>query len=141
MAFRQQKIRANLERRARLLDAVRAFFQSRDYLEVETPVRIPAPAPETHIDPVTSDGWYLHTSPEYFMKRLLAGGSGPIYQLGPVFRNGELGRRHNPEFRMLEWYRPGADCFGLMDEIDALPASSETTIRVVLPTSDGSVCS
>ncbi len=120
MAFRQQKIRANLERRARLLYAVRAFFQSRDYLEVETPVRIPAPAPEAHIDPEVSDGWYLHTSPELAMKRLLAAGFHRIFQICRCFRKEERGRRHLPEFTLLEWYTAHEDYRHMMAQTEAL---------------------
>lgn len=120
MAFRQQKIRANLERRARLLEAVRAFFRSADYLEVETPVRIPAPASEAHIDPEASDGWYLHTSPELAMKRLLAAGFTRIYQICRCFRKGERGRRHLPEFTLLEWYTAHEDYRHMMAQTEAL---------------------
>ncbi len=120
MAFRQQRIRANLERRARLLDALRAFFQSAGYLEVETPVRIPAPAPEAHIDPEASDGWYLHTSPELAMKRLLAAGFTRIFQICRCFRKGERGRRHLPEFTLLEWYTAHADYGHMMAQTEAL---------------------
>ncbi len=120
MAFRQHKIRANLERRARLLGAVRAFFQSSGYLEVETPLRIPAPAPEAHIDPVASEGWYLHTSPELAMKRLLAAGYARIYQICRCFRQGERGRRHLPEFTLLEWYTAHADYRHMMAQTEAL---------------------
>ncbi len=120
MAFRQHMIRANLERRARLLDAVRVFFQSAGYLEVETPVRIPAPAPEAHIDPEASDGWYLHTSPELAMKRLLAAGFARIYQICRCFRKGERGRRHLPEFTLLEWYTAREDYRHMMAQTEAL---------------------
>ena len=120
MAFRQQKIRANLERRARLLDAVRAFFQSAGYLEVETPLRIPAPAPEAHIDPESAGSWYLHTSPELAMKRLLAAGFPRIYQICRCFRKGERGRRHLPEFTLLEWYTAHEDYRHMMAQTEAL---------------------
>ena len=120
MAFRQQQIRANLERRARLLDAVRAFFQSVGYLEVETPLRIPAPAPEAHIEPEASNGWYLHTSPELAMKRLLAAGFPRIYQICRCFRKGERGRRHLPEFTLLEWYTAHEDYRHMMAQTEAL---------------------
>lgn len=110
----------NLRLRARILRAIRAFFDGRGYLEVVTPCRVPAPAPELHIDPVSADGWFLHTSPELWMKRLLAEGFGRIYQMGPVFRGRERGDRHLPEFTLLEWYAAGADYRNLMDECEAL---------------------
>jgi lysyl-tRNA synthetase class 2 len=114
---------AALRTRAELLAAVRAFFAARGVLEVDTPVL----ARHTVTDPAIAsvpagDGW-LQTSPEYFMKRLLAAGSGPIYQIARAFRAGERGRRHNPEFLLLEWYRPDFDDGALMDELDALLAS------------------
>lgn len=99
-----------LKKRAGIVRAVRAFFDSRGFTEVETAVRIPAPAPEPYIDcPPVSTGWYLRASPELQMKKLLAAGMEKIYQIGPCFRDGEKGSRHNPEFTMLEWYRRGAD--------------------------------
>ena len=112
-----------LRARADLLAAVRAFFAERDVLEVDTPVL----ARHTVTDPAIAsipagDGW-LQTSPEYFMKRLLAAGSGPIYQIARAFRAGEQGRLHNPEFLLLEWYRPGFDDAALMEEMDALFAT------------------
>ena len=90
--------------RSRALQAVRGFFYARGYLEIETPVRIPVPALETHIDAPASEGAWLRTSPELHMKRLLARGFDRIFQIGPCFRSGECGLRHNPEFTMLEWY-------------------------------------
>jgi lysyl-tRNA synthetase class 2 len=116
--------------RAMLLARIRSFFEDNGVMEVDTPVLsrfgTTDPAIESfcceYRGPGAGDGvaLYLHTSPEFFMKRLLAAGCGPIYQLAHVFRNGELGRRHNPEFMMLEWYRPGIDYHALMDEVDAL---------------------
>lgn len=98
-----------MRKRAGIVKAVRAFFDSRGFTEVETAVRIPAPAPEPYIDcPPVSTGWYLRASPELQMKKLLAAGMDKIYQIGPCFRDGEKGSRHNPEFTMLEWYRRGA---------------------------------
>lgn len=102
--------RKRLEARATLLHAIREYFDCYDFLEVETPVRLPAPALEDHIEAEPSGPWWLRTSPELHMKRLLAAGYPRIWQMGPCFRQGERGRRHRPEFTMLEWYRANAGC-------------------------------
>ncbi len=107
---------------------IREFFLARDVLEVETPLLSATTVTDVNIESVrckvTMRGkeqtWYLQTSPEYFMKRLLAAGSGPIYQICKSFRDGEIGRYHCPEFTMVEWYRPGFDHHRLMDEVDAM---------------------
>ena len=91
-----------LRKRAAMLRQIRAFFDSRGFDEVETPVRIAAPAPEPHIDCPPCGDKFLRASPELQMKRLLAAGMDLIYQIGPCFRDGERGRRHNPEFTMIE---------------------------------------
>jgi lysyl-tRNA synthetase class 2 len=109
-----------LHERARLIQAVRSFFIEQGFLEVETPIRIPAPAPEAHIEPEPAGNWYLQTSPELCMKRLLAAGSGPIFQLCKCFRRHEWGDRHLPEMTMLEWYRPEADYRDLMVDCEGL---------------------
>lgn len=103
--------------RAALYRHIRQFFDARDVLEVDTPILAHYGVTDLHIDciPVAHYG-YLQSSPEYHMKRLLAAGSGPIWRLGKVFRDGESGRRHNPEFTLLEWYRPGFDLAALMQE-------------------------
>lgn len=99
-----------LELRARVLQSVRSFFLGEGFLEVQTPVRTGAPAPEPHIEAVPADAdHFLITSPELYMKRLLAAGYERIFQITPVFRRGETGRFHHPEFIMLEWYRLHAD--------------------------------
>jgi len=97
-----------------MLAAIRCFFTARGYLEVETPIRIPAPAPEAHIDAVSSEDWFLQTSPELCMKRLLAAGYERIFQICKCFRRGERGRRHLTEFTMLEWYAAGSDYVDMM---------------------------
>lgn len=95
----------NLKARAEIVRKIRSFFDSRGFTEVSTPVRIAAPAPEPHIDCPPSGDKYLRASPELQMKKLLAVGMDRIYQIGPCFRDGEFGARHNPEFTMIEWYR------------------------------------
>ncbi len=119
-----------LKARAAMLAAIRNFFAERGVLEVDTPLLAPAAGTDPAIEPLrtvfTGPGHahglplYLQTSPEFFMKRLLAADSGPIYQVCKAFRDGELGPRHNPEFTILEWYRPGFDHHRLMDEVAEL---------------------
>jgi lysyl-tRNA synthetase class 2 len=109
-----------LQQRARLLQGIRKFFIGKGYLEVETPHRIPTPAPESHIDAVPSETWFLHTSPELCMKRMMAAGYGKIFQICRCWREKERGSRHLPEFTLLEWYRAGADYQPLMDECEDL---------------------
>ena len=112
--------RARIELRASALAAIRSFFADRGSLEVDTPLLLRAPAPERHIValPVPGGRW-LAASPELQMKRLLAAGSGPIFQITRSFRGGELGRHHHPEFTILEWYRPDVTYRELMDETEA----------------------
>ncbi|QKJ02890.1 elongation factor P--(R)-beta-lysine ligase [Yersinia mollaretii] len=121
---------ANLLKRAAIMAEIRRFFADRGVLEVETPTMSQATVTDIHlvpfetrfVGPGAADGLtlYMMTSPEYHMKRLLAAGSGSIYQLGRSFRNEEAGRHHNPEFTMLEWYRPHYDMYRLMNEVDDL---------------------
>ncbi|MFW5854694.1 MAG: EF-P lysine aminoacylase EpmA [Thermodesulfobacteriota bacterium] len=109
-----------LEQRARILQAVRAFFYARGYLEVDTPIRLPGPAPEAHIDAVASEDWYLQTSPELCMKRLLAAGHPRIFQICKCFRKGERGERHLTEFTLLEWYTAGVEYIHMMAQCEDL---------------------
>ena len=111
----------NLVRRAKVIAAIRRFFDDRGFVEVDTPVRISAPAPEPFIDcPPVATGGFLRASPELQMKKLLAAGMELIYQIGPCFRDGEKGSRHNPEFTMIEWYRKGAGYEVIKDDMVAL---------------------
>ncbi|MEW6290800.1 MAG: EF-P lysine aminoacylase EpmA [Thermodesulfobacteriota bacterium] len=105
-----------LRRRAEIIQAIRTFFINREYLEVDTPIRLPCLIPEAHIEPEESSGWFLQTSPEMCMKRLLAAGQRRIFQICRCFRRAERGARHLPEFTMLEWYRAGIDYVALMAE-------------------------
>lgn len=113
-----------IQQRAHILKQVRSFLDERGVLEVDTPLMYPAPASDPYLKAfeVQYQGQvhYLQTSPEYAMKRLLAAGSGPIYQICKAFRDEEAGKIHSPEFTMLEWYRPGFSEQDLIDEVDAL---------------------
>lgn len=119
-----------LQKRAKILSQIRLFFANRDVLEVETPNLSSSTVSDLHMQPFATDfaspprggnqTLYLQTSPEYAMKRLLCAGSGAIFQICKAFRNEQAGRNHNPEFTMLEWYRPGFDHLQLIDELDEL---------------------
>ena len=112
-----------LQQRSRLLQAVRNFFLSRSYLEVATPVRLPVLIPEAEIVPIGSDDWFLQTSPELCMKRLLARGCSQLFQVCHCFRRGERGRLHQEEFTMLEWYHTGWSYIELMAECEEMVRS------------------
>ena len=118
--YRQSTIKNNLVLRSRIIQSIRDFFNGQGYLEVETPIRIPAPAPEAHIDAEPSGPWYLHTSPELCMKRLLASGYPRVYQICKCFRRKERGNRHLSEFTLLEWYTANDDYMGMMNQTEAL---------------------
>lgn len=115
-----------LRQRADFLKEIRLFFEKRGVMEVDVPLLYSGVATDPYLEAFSvscnSEGGvrYLQTSPEYLMKRLLAAGSGPIYYLGKAFRKGELGARHNPEFTILEWYRPEWDHIRLMNEVERL---------------------
>jgi len=125
--------------RQTMLASLRGALAAAGYLEVETPCLVPFPGQEPHIDPFavpfspqTDVGQprtlYLHTSPEYAMKRLLADGGPPVFQLCKVFRNGEVSAHHNPEFTLLELYRPQADIFAVLDDLEAAFAQVERAV-------------
>lgn len=123
--FRRAASARMLRARATMMAQIRAYFAARGVLEVETPTLSRAGITDLHLEPlvtqITGSGRrFLHTSPEYAMKRLLADGLGDIYQICRVYRDGELGRWHQPEFTMLEWYRIGHDEQQLMDEVESL---------------------
>ena len=116
LARKQQTLR----QRARIIHSIRAFFIERGFLEVETPQRIPANAPETHIIPVPSGSWCLQSSPELCMKRLLAAGFDRIFQISHCWRGEERGKRHLPEFTLLEWYEAETDYRKQMNDCEDL---------------------
>jgi elongation factor P--(R)-beta-lysine ligase len=134
--------RERLSARAELLARAREFFQAHGVMEVDTPLLINTPVSDVHIHSASvrlagaAAALFLHTSPEYAMKRLLAAGSGDIYQICHVVRSLEQGRLHNPEFTLIEWYRTGFSLAALMDEVEALvrtllgAASARTSERV-----------
>lgn len=118
---------ATMRLRAQLYQEIRQFFMARGVLEVETPIFSSGSVPEPSIEPFstiyqgdTTKRFFLQTSPELAMKRLLAAGSGAIFQISKVFRDGEQGRWHSPEFTLLEWYRPGFKQVNLIQEVDEL---------------------
>lgn len=125
-----EKLRENLEKRAKVISAIRAFFDEREYLEVETPILVAKPGMEPYLNPFRTEvidpkgekyEGYLITSPEYAIKKLLVAGFPKIYQIVKCFRNSEdFGGLHNPEFTMLEWYRVGTGYEGIMDELEEL---------------------
>ena len=125
--------------RMQLYAALRGFFSGQGYLEVETPTLVPTPGLEPHIDPFEAPfipqtdvgsrrSLWLHTSPEYAMKRLLADGSPPLFQICKTYRNGEISGTHNPEFTMLEFYRPQADYHAIMDDLEAALSAAERAV-------------
>jgi lysyl-tRNA synthetase class 2 len=124
MTWRPSASLTALQQRARIYHQIRTFFDMRDCLEVDTPLLSPSTNTDANIESIKASNLgqtlYLQTSPEFAMKRLLAAGVGSIYQICHAFREGEKGRRHNPEFTLLEWYRIGFDYQQLMDEIECL---------------------
>jgi lysyl-tRNA synthetase class 2 len=137
--WRPTATHAALMRRAGMLEAAREFFKQRGVTEVETPILSAAAVSDPQIESLATQiagmpgRAYLCPSPEYAMKRLLAAGSGDIYQICKVFRDAEHGRWHNPEFTMIEWYRLGFDDAALMDEVEVLIARLLSPGRTVGP--------
>lgn len=116
----EQVLNNNLWQRAAIIQTVRSFFIEQGYLEVETPVRLPSVAPEANIEPIQSIDWFLQTSPELCMKRLLSSGHSKLFQICKCFRARERGNQHLPEFTMLEWYQKNVDYHQLMDDCQNL---------------------
>lgn len=124
-----QRLRRNLDIRSSVMAGIRSFFAAEGFLEVDPPALIPLPGMEPHLTPFATmwhnaSGeplrFYLHTSPEYALKKLLTAGIERLYSMGHVFRNGEISTLHNPEFTLLEWYRAGTDYRSLMSDCEAL---------------------
>ncbi len=127
---RLNRIRANLKRRALILDGIRSFFRRRGFLEVETPLRVPQVAPELNIVPFRSEDCFLSTSPELYMKRLVAAGYGKVFQLTRSFRKDERGKRHQPEFTILEWYRAHAGYLDVIQDTENLAVSLARKLKL-----------
>jgi elongation factor P--(R)-beta-lysine ligase len=122
--------RANLELRAQVIQSARAFFLEQGFLEVQTPVLASELAPEPHIEPIPAgEKGFLISSPELYMKRLLAAGYRNIFQISPAFRRGERGRLHHPEFTLIEWYRAGVDYGALQEDCRTLIATICTATK------------
>lgn len=117
------ELRQSLELRDAAMRRIRAFFHARDFLEVETPIRLRAPCMELHVDAEPSGGAFLRTSPELSHKKLLAGGAQRIFELAKCFRRGERGPLHHPEYLMLEWYRAEADYDDVLEDVRDLLAA------------------
>ncbi len=116
-----------------MLRASRAFFDARDFAEVQVPLRVPNPGMEPHLDAfIVGEAW-LHTSPEYALKKALGQGLERVYSLGPAFRDEPASRTHSPEFTMLEWYEVGLDLPGLMDQTEALVGACAAVLSKPLP--------
>jgi elongation factor P--(R)-beta-lysine ligase len=125
---RLTSIKPKLERRFIIINGIRAFFFKQGFIEIETPLRVPAIAPEQFILPFTSEGWFLSTSPELQMKRLLSAGYEKIFQICHCFRKGERGRNHNPEFTMLEWYRTKSSYENIIQDTQLLVLDLSTRV-------------
>jgi lysyl-tRNA synthetase class 2 len=115
-----------------VMQRIRAFFHARDFLEVETPIRLETPCMELHIDAEPSGDQFLRTSPEIYHKQLLARGQERIFEVGKCFRKGEIGPLHHPEYTMLEWYRANADYMDILEEtrdlIQSVPAAPGVSV-------------
>lgn len=127
------RLKPNLKRRAEIYQYVRSYFQQHEFLEVDTPVRVPVVAPELFITPITSEGWFLSTSPELHMKRMLAAGYSRLYQFCHCFRKGERGHHHNPEFTMLEWYRSGGDYLQMVADTEQIVLTLAQKLKLGSP--------
>jgi len=129
---RQQRLHETLPARSRILTAIRSFFIENRFMEVETPICIPAPVPEPHIDALETDCGYLQTSPEIYMKQLLAAGFEKLFQICKCFRRFERGSRHLPEFTMLEWYDAGQPYTAPMHTCEAMVERIVSELQIPL---------
>ncbi len=124
------RLKPNLQRRALVYEFTRIFFKEQGFLEVEAPIRVPNVAPELNIISFESEDWFLSTSPELYMKRLLAAGYDRLFQISHCFRKGEQGRWHNPEFTMLEWYRTRADYRQMIHDTEQLVTTLASKLQL-----------
>ncbi len=122
-----------LRRRAALLHSLRTWLSDHGFAEVDVPVRVRSPALEEHLEAFPVGDHWLHTSPEFALKRVLAAGLGRLYALGPCFRDEELGPLHGPEFTMLEWYRLGTDYRGIAEDLEALVRFAGDRLSISVP--------